>query len=275
MKKILIPHDFTEHSETTLNYGIELAKEIHAEIILLNVISYPIVTSETGMPAFSYKDVIADSLKDLRKLAEKIQLRESSLEKINCFAEMGDTSQIIVEYCEKHPVEFVLMGVYQHSNKLMQVLMGSNAIETSHRTKCTVIVVPPGTVYKKPAVIAFANDQITDTANPGLDKAKAITHLFNANLEILKVVGKGHHFAPGEVVVNNYFENKSEKQPHKLVLISEKKVSEELLGMLGNNMIDMMIMEPHEHSLFYNLFHESVSKEVVYASPVPVILMHS
>lgn len=275
MKKIIIPYDFTENSETPLNYGISLAKELQSELVLLHVISYPLVTPEVGLPAFSYKDVIADSLKELRKLADKIAQSHSGLPKIECFAEMGDITQTLVEYCEKHAIEFIVMGISHQDNKLMEVLMGSNAVETSHKTKCSVIVVPHNFVYKKPKAIALASDHSdVNVPDPSLEKAKAITSLFDAELEVLQVVGEKHHFAPGEFVVNHFFENKQEKQPHKVVIVTEKKVSEGILGMLDNNMIDMMIVEPKEHSVIYNLFHESVSKEVAFASPVPVVLMH-
>ena len=276
MKKILIPYDFTENSETPLNYGISLAKELQSEIVLLNVISYPLVTPEVGMPAFSYKEVIADSLKELHKVADKISQTQSGLPKIECFAEMGDITHTLVEYCEKHAVEFIVMGISHQDNKLLKVLMGSNAVETSHKTKCTVIVVPHNFTYKKPKAIALASDHSdVNVSDPSLEKAKAITSMFGAELEILQVVGEKHHFAPSEFVVNHFFENKHEKQPHKLVIVTEKKVSEGILEMLKNNMIDMMIVEPKEHSAIYNLFHESVSKEVAFASPVPVVLMHS
>ncbi|PBQ34226.1 hypothetical protein CNR22_21450 [Sphingobacteriaceae bacterium] len=276
MKKILIPYDFTENSETSLNYGINLAKELHSEIVLVNVISYPLVTPEIGLPAFSYKDVIADSLKELRKLATKIAQNNSHLTKIECFAEMGDITQTLAEYCEKHPIEFIIMGISHQDNKLLKALMGSNALETSRKTRCTVIVVPHAFAYKKPKAIAFASDHSdVNSPDPSLQKAKAISNLFGAELEIIQVVGENHHFAPSEFVVNHFFDKTHEKQEHKLVIVTEKKVSEGLLGMLNNNLVDMMIVEPKEHSVVYNLFHESVSKEVAFASPVPVILMHS
>lgn len=275
MKKILIPHDFSDNSENTLQYGIELAKELSADIILLHVTPYPVVTPETGLPAFSYKDMQRENLNELNKLGEKIKTGHTFPGKIESFSDMGDITESIVQYCKEHPIEFVVMGIYQHGNKLMKALIGSNAVETSHKTKCTVIVVPPGTTYKRPHTVALASDKDIQNQDTSLQKAKEITALFNAELQILHVVPENHHFAPSEVVIDNFFEKKEERPPHKLFIITEKKVSEGLLGMLDNKLIDMILIEPKEHNLFYKLFHESVSKELVFASPVPVVLIHS
>ena len=34
MKKILVPYDFTETSQSALNYGIEVAKYLSADLVL-------------------------------------------------------------------------------------------------------------------------------------------------------------------------------------------------------------------------------------------------
>lgn len=274
MKQILIPYDFSESTKNVLNYGIGLSKELQADLVLMHVMAYPVVTPETGLPAFSYQDIQADSLKELKKVAEKLKQSDPELGSINCFTDMGDVTESIVSFCKKHPIEFVVMGISQHNNKLLQVLMGSNAVETAHKTKCTVIIVPPETSYHSPKHIAFASNDSQNTQDPALTKARDISRLFRADLQVLQVVPENHHFAPADVIMNNYFEGTPQSPEHKLFIITEKKVSEGLLGMLRNKLIDMIVMEPKEHGIFHKLFHESVSKEVAFSSPVPVALVH-
>jgi len=274
MKKILIPYNFSDTSENHLHYGINLAKQLSYSVVLLNVIPYPVVTPEIGLPAFSYGEMKDDSLKELQVVAAKIKRDESFDQQIECTTDMGDVSESIVAYCNKHPVAFVVMGISQHNNKVMKALIGSNAVDTSRKTKCTVIVIPPGVSYKKPRTIAFASEADSDPGNPSLEKTKKLSALFGAELEILHVVSKEHHFSPGEVVIDNHFKNSSGHSPHTLFIITEKKVSESLLGMLDNNLIDMIVVEPQKHNLFYKIFHESVSKEIAFASPVPVVFVH-
>ena len=269
MKNILIPYDFSGNSENTLTYGIQLAKEFSANISLLNVIPYPVVTPEIGMPAFSYQEMMRDDLTELQALSVKIKKSEPSIGTINCFCEMGDVTEAIGTHCKRHPVDFVVMGIYHHGNKLMQALMGSNAIDAAHTIKCTVIVVPPGITYKKPTTIAFAQSQ-DELKNTSVEKAKSISALFNAELQLIHVVNEHHHFTPAEVNT----ESVGAHQPHKLFVVTDKKVSEGVLGMLDNRLIDMIMIEPQEHNVFYKLFHESVSKEIAFASPVPVVLIH-
>jgi len=270
MKKILIPYDFSGNAENTLAYGIQLAKELSADISLFNVIPYPVVTPEIGMPAFSYKEMMHDDLTELQARALKIKKSESSIGTIECFCEMGDITEAIKTHCIQHPVDFVVMGIYHHGNKLMQALMGSNAVDAAHKLKSTVIIVPPDTKYKKPAIIAFAKEQ-NESGGKAIEKAKTIAHAFGAELQLIHVVEEHHHFTPAEV----HADGASPGEPHKLFIVTDKKVSEGLLGMLDNELIDMIMIEPQEHNVFYKFFHESVSKEVAFASPVPVLLIHS
>jgi nucleotide-binding universal stress UspA family protein len=223
MKKILIPYDFSDQSENILNYGLSLAKDIKAEIQLLHISPFPVVTPEAGIPAFSYQDIVTDSRKELDRIAGSVSRDHPGLQ-VTCFAEMGDVSATITEFCEKHPVDFVVMGISQHGNKLMQLLMGSNAVETALNVKSTVIIVPPGVTYKTPKHCAFASDKSdASSASPSLEKATKISGLFGAELQMLHVVSDNHQVAPGELVLNNYFERRSEDHLRKLFIITEKR----------------------------------------------------
>lgn len=274
MKKILVPYDFSESSDSALNYALGIAEELTAELILLNILPYPVVTPETGLPAFSYQEMLSDNARELNKVVEKVRKQHTRVGAIKCLTEMGDVTENIVDYCKNHPIEFVVMGIYQHGNRLMKSLMGSNAVATAHKTKCTVIIIPPKASYKKPAIMALASDPGSGP-NTLIQKAKKIADLFDAELQLLHVIPNDHHFSPAEIVRDTILERPAAKQPHEMFIITEKKVSEGLLSMLDNKLVDMILVEPKEHSLFYRLFHESVSKEIAFASPVPVALIHS
>lgn len=274
MKQILIPYDFSESADAVLHYGAGLAETIQADIVLLHVMPFPVVTPETGLPAFSYQDMRADSLRELQQVADKLKISMPGIDQIECCIDMGEVTESIVEYCKKHPVEGVVMGIHQHGNKFMKALMGSNAVETAHKIACTVIVVPPGVNFKKPRMIAMAKEP-DQPSSPSVQRARAFCDALHAELELIEVVPEKQHVTPGEVVINDYFGRAAQREPHKMVLVTDKKVSEGLLSLLNNELIDMIILEPKHHGLFYKLFHESISKEVAFASPVPVVLIHS
>lgn len=275
MKKILVPYDFSESAENTLNYAIGLARDLSASLILMHVTAYPVVSPEVGLSAYTYQDAQEDSLKELKKIVEKIKNEQPFLTKVDYLSEIGDITHEVVSYCKEHLVDFIVMGISGHGNKFMKNVIGSNAVSVSKKVENTAIIVPPKTVYKKPVSIAYACDYTEDNAyDPFLEKAKQTAALFNANLQLLHVVPEGHHFAPTEVVIDNYTEHKLENSPHRLFIITEKKISQGLLGMLENKLIDMILIAPKKHSVFYKLFHESITKEIAFFSPVPVVTIH-
>lgn len=273
MKQVLIPYDFSESADQVLHYGVALAQTLQADIVLLHVMPFPVVTPETGLPAFSYQDMREDSLKELQLVVQKLKQKEPQLGRIDYHTDMGDVSESIVEYCKKYPIDCVVMGIHHHESKFMQSMMGSNAVDTAHKISCTVVIVPPGVSFRQPKMIAMASEP--ERFSQALQKAEQFSSALQAQLQVIQVVPEHQHVAPGDVVMNDYFGRAAQKQPPKMVLVTDKKVSEGLLSMLNNELIDMIVLEPKQHGLFYKLFHESVSKEVAFSSPVPVVLIHS
>jgi nucleotide-binding universal stress UspA family protein len=276
MKKILIPYDFSKPSENALEYALGFAKNFGSELLLLHVNQYPVVSPEVGLSAYVYFDAKEDSIEELKKIAEKVKAREPSITKIECYSEMGDTANEILAYAKDHAVDVTIMGISGHGNDLMKSLIGSVAVAVSKQSEGPIIIVPPNVKYSKPRSIAYACNYDDGAENKSVLKhAKQIAAGFGADLHILHVLPEHHHFAHTEVLVDNYTEHKLESSAHRTFFLTEKKASEGLLDVIKSNLADLVILEPKKHNFFYNLFHESVTKEVAFKSTVPVMTLHS
>jgi nucleotide-binding universal stress UspA family protein len=275
MKKILIPYDFTENSNNVLNFALGMAKDLQLGMVLMHVIAYPVMSPEVGLTTFSYTDADKEILEDLKKMAERLKKENPSVNDIECFSEMGDISDSIVSYGKKNQSDFIMMSVSGYGSAFFKSMLGSNAVSVSHKIQNPLIIVPPNTSYKKPRSIALASPYSENNEpSPALPKAKEIAALFNADLELMHVVPEGKHINSSEMIVDDYTSHKLENSVHKLFIITEKKVSEGLLGMIQNRLIDMILVEPKVHGVFYKLFHESVTKELAFKSPIPVMTIH-
>ncbi len=273
MKKILVPYDFSESSETALAYARELARTFNGELILLCVNHYPVMSPEVGLSAFTYQDAREDSLKALETVASKIKNGNDLL--VQTYSEMGDVSDQINSMCEKQKVDLVVMGISGHGNKFIKTLAGSSAIAVSKGTRFPVLIVPPGVMFKKPGRIAYACNYGDDVAHPAtLNKVKDFCKLFEADLHLIHIVPENHPVKHTEVVIENYLEHKLEESVHRTFIVTEKKASESLIGMLKSNLVDLIVIEPKKHNFFENLFHHSVTTELVFHSPVPVLTIH-
>ena len=273
MKKILIPCDFTEPSNNAVNYAMGLAGMFGSDVVLLHVTQYPVTNAEMGLSAYTYQDAREDSLEALRELAGRIKT-EFGERNIECFSEMGDTAEEVLNYSRKMKADLVVMGITGHGSRLMKSILGSSAVTAAKKTDIPLIIVPPEARYKKISSIAFACDYNAPQRENSIAKARDIGAQFGAGLHLVHVIPENHHIELKESFVDNYMEHHLESSPHRTFLVTETNAAEGLLNFLKNNLVDMMMIEPRKHSVFHKIFLPSTTTEIAFNSPVPVMTIH-
>jgi len=194
---------------------------------------------------------------------------------IECYSEIGNATDVIIEYTRKLNVDLTVMGISGHGNKIMKNLFGSTAVSVSKKIEMPLIIVPPEAKYKKIMNVAYACDYDKEIEhNSALIQIKYINTLLGSNLHILHVIPEGHDLDSDEAEVDTYVEHKLVNSAHKTFVITDNDVSEGLLYFIKSHDIDMVIMEPKKHNIFHNLFYPSITNEMAFFSPVPVLTMH-
>lgn len=275
MNKILIPCDFSETSNNAMNYAIELAKNLSADLLLLHVAQLPVMNSEFGLTSYAIPNNNAENKLLLEELANKIKLEHSTISNIACYAEIGNATDIIVEYSRNHDVTFTVMGISGHGNKLMKAFLGSTAVNVSKETVTPLIIVPPDVSYKRIGNVAFACDYDEHIeSNTSLLQVKALNAVLGSTLNVLHVVPENHALNIKESHIDSFVEHSLENANHKTFIITDNNVSEGLLEFVEYHDIDAIIIEPKKHSFFHNIFYPSITNEIAFYSPVPVITIH-
>lgn len=275
MNKILVPCDFSETSENALDYAIELAKYFSSSLALLHVNQIPVMNSEFGLSAYTLTDTSQDSLESLQELAAKIKREEPLITDIQCYSEIGNATDVIIEYTKKLNVDLTIMGISGHGKKLVKNLFGSTAVAVSKKIEMPLIIVPPDFKYKKIQNVAYACDYDKEIEhNSSLIQIKYINTLLGSNLHILHVIPEGHDLDSDESEVDTYVEHKLINSAHKTFVITDNDTSEGLLFFIKNHNIDLIILEPKKHSLIHNIFYPSITNEVAFYSTIPVLTIH-
>ncbi len=275
MKKILIPCDFSDASESALNYGVELAKYLSADLVLLHVDQIPVMGPELSLSAVSLQDLKQDSLDALKNLADKIRLTTGFNAAIDYFSETGNTPQVIKEQVEKLGTDLVVMGVSGHGSKFMQTLIGSASVDVARKIGVPLIIVPPQATFRKIQSIAYAcsfDEQLESGA--ALIKVKYLATLFAAKLYVLHIVPQGHQMSPQETSIGNFVERSLENADHRTFVITESNTGQALLNFVEQHQADLIIIEPKQHNVFHKLFSGSTTSQLVFNSPVPVLTIH-
>ncbi|MES2679707.1 MAG: universal stress protein [Bacteroidota bacterium] len=275
MKKILIPCDFSDTSESALKYAVAFAKYFSADMVLLHVEMVPVVSPEMNITPYAFGDMREDSLNALKNLSDKIKITEAFNGRIDYFSEMGHTPDIITEQVEKLNIDLVIMGISGHGSSFMKNLVGSASVDVSKKITAPLIIVPPGTVFKKVQNVAYACDYNPELIlSTSLLTVKYLSTAFNAMLNIVHVVPENHELTAEEAGLDNYIERKLENSEHRTFIVNEKNTAHGILSFITQHNIDMIIIEPKKHSLFHKLFSGSTTNQIAFNSPVPVLTIH-
>lgn len=139
-KKILVPTDASEHSRRAFKKAIELARTIHAEVLLLHVSYTP--QAYWGY-AVSYGITISDEqLEQNGELALEATLTgiETSQVVLSKKIEQGHPVAVILEQIKKENIDLVIMGSRGYGAIAGSVL-GSVSQRVLQRAGCPVLII--------------------------------------------------------------------------------------------------------------------------------------
>ena len=139
-KIILVPVDFSQHSEAALDYAVELSVKLGAKVHLLNVIGVPAMgVPELGvaLTASFIESIVKESQAALDKLADA---RRSKATIGDAMLRTGDARDVILQTAEEVGAELIVMGTHGRRG-VGRMLLGSIAEAVVRTASCPVLTV--------------------------------------------------------------------------------------------------------------------------------------
>lgn len=136
---ILIAIDGSECSMNAVNKGIELAKDLSANVILLSVVDMTSMVDNAAVGAIIDKDVETVFEEEADKLLDKA-MKKYPYDKITKISEEGVAKEAINSIAEHYKVNLIVMGTHGRTG-LRHLLMGSVAEYVVRHSKIPVMVV--------------------------------------------------------------------------------------------------------------------------------------
>ena len=141
--RILVPVDFSAHSDKAVRYATTVANRFSARLELLHVVEDPFVTGAWSSEAF-----VPNMPELLDKLANAAQQQMAELKKrlaahgfvAETAVVTGRPAQTIVEYAVNGAFDLIVMGTHGRAG-LSHVLMGSIAERVVQKAPCAVLTV--------------------------------------------------------------------------------------------------------------------------------------
>jgi nucleotide-binding universal stress UspA family protein len=272
MKRILVPTDFSKLSGNALNYTVELAEHVAAEIVLIHSYSVPLFTEDSPIVAVEQllQEDALQSLEDLKKLIE----RSNPGLKISYSALTGDPADVISTYADTHPIDLIVIGA-QGGGYIRERILGSTASKLIRKTKVPVMVVDKEVNFKVPEKIVLAVDLSKTDDQVVLKPLKQLAQKFKSHICILNIFSETEAMtAFGQMAESFRLEKALKETLHTFFEVQHPDVVKGINQFVTKQGIDMVAVVSRKHSLIGRVFREPVTNEMTFHSLVPLLILH-
>jgi nucleotide-binding universal stress UspA family protein len=276
MKTIIVPTDFSPVALNALHYALDMATSINAEIILLNTYQVPVSYSDapiSPVSTISIDDIKKSSQERLEDLRQEVSRITSGRMRVYTEAKLGNTVDVLEEICSAVRPFAIVMGSHG-STGIERLIMGSTTLSVIRHLRCPVIVVPPGTSYKKIRKMGLACDFKDVAETIPTEYIKNIVHEFNAELHVLNVNPDGENYDDETPLESAWLDTLLGDMKPNYYFLKRDDVVEGINEFSETHNLDVVIVIPKKHNLLERIFHKSRSKELVTNAHIPIVSIH-
>jgi nucleotide-binding universal stress UspA family protein len=274
MKTFIVPTDFSETARNAAIYAVQIAAAVQdSRIILYNVFDKSTAEIEniSSGELISAKQMVEMSMESIK--TDMLDYNETI--EISCIAEQSNSLLNSLEkFAKDQKADLIIMGITE-TNRMEQMLVGSNTLDMVNRNVCPVIIVPPHSTFKGIKKILLASDFKNVEKTIPAKSIQTMLDLFKSDVHVVNV--DSEHF------VELTEEYKQEKAKMELILegynteysfIRQYDFIEAIGQFAADKNIDLILTVPRKHSLLSKMFVTSNTKKLAYQSELPIIAVH-
>ena len=273
MKKIIVPIDFSEHSEYALEAASNIARKYNSELIVLHMLELSNAILTAGSAAINEEAVF------YLKLAE--QKFEAFLDKpylegievtpivkhFKVWSEVNDVAQ-------EHDANLIVMGSHGASG-IKEVLIGSNTEKVVRHSDIPVLVIKHNPILFDFENGVFASDFSEDAVAPYLN-AKATFDKLGAKMHLVYVNSPDGNFRSSPEIDKRVadFLKKAEGDLESLSnvnVVSDYSIEKGILNFANVIGADVIAVATHGRKGLAHFFEGSISEDLANHSTLPVM----
>lgn len=273
MKKIIVPIDFSEHSEYALQAAAILAKKNNAEILALHMLelSNAIISSsgsETQNETIFYLQLAEQKFNDFLDKDYLEGVAVTSI--IKHFKVFSEVNQVAKE----HNADLIIMGSHGASG-LKEVFVGSNTEKVVRHSEIPVLILKQRPVLLDFDNVIFACD-FSDEAMKSYLNAKRMFKSLGSNLQVVYVNTPNMGFKSSteiEQKVADFLKkaNGNLDALNDIAYISDYTIEQGILNYANVKGADLIAVATHGRKGFAHFFEGSISEDITNHSTLPVM----
>lgn len=272
MKKIIVPVDFSDHSEYALKVAANIAKKNKAELFLLHMLDISdqmiSITEATKRRELLFFMQLAN--KQFEKFIDKDYMKgikaTAVIKHYKVFEEVDNTAKEI-------DADFIVMGS-RGSSGVKGYFVGSNTEKVVRTSEIPVLVVKSETPAFNPKTILFASDFNNENFN-AYKTIKQFADSYNATLKLVYVNTPNANFKNTLEIREQMrtFLNKNAISNHSedIVIFNDYSVPDGIQNAAVMTQADLIAIPTHGRKGINKLLAGSIGEEIANKSEIPVL----
>lgn len=268
MKTIVVPTDFSSHATNALNFALDMAPALDAQVLLVHIIDIPHLVETLYMENSGVEELYRESKK--RAEEELKLLRETHNSKILITATFqGSITSVLQELKENYQIELVVMGT-RGASGLREAFVGSNTEKVIRNSNVPVISVPLKIELENiQNILVPTNGE--DVGDGFFYELRRMEKLSNATFHIL-YVNALHNYENEEEIelkLKKYAKN-ANLQSYNIDFIKAITLEDGIGEYIKAKKIDMVAITTHGRHGLAHLIYGSLTENLVNHLKVPV-----
>jgi len=269
METILIATDFSSAARNATRYGFALSKALNAKVILFTAYQLP-STHPESMVYLPANDLEKSSYQQLATEAETFDSHATVALETQC--RQGPVGDAIMSVAAENKISYIVIGM-KRTGKELRKYFGSTVTSLTKKSSIPLIVVPQEAGYSVPKTIAFASDFNDETNIHILEPLKKIAVIFNSAVSVVRVIKKSMNEATERLMKSEKLDWFLACLNHSFEYLKDDNVAKALNNFVKEHAIDLVAVIPHEHSLTERIFNRSVTKDLIFHTHVPLLIL--
>lgn len=274
MKKILVPVDFSKHSDHALEVAASIAREQGAEIIALHMMGLndAVVTRTQSKEVFEAMYYMRLAETRFAELLDKEYLKDIKVsDTVHNYINFSEINDIAKEM----GVDLIVMGSHGTSG-MREVFVGSNTEKVVRTSDVPVLVIKHRSENFKPRSGIFACDFLSNSVGP-YKRAKRIFDLFNIEMQLLYINLAGDFRSTREIEkrILKFLTDANDPNPLKtlnsVVQYNDYSVEAGIFAYSQVANADIIALPTQGRQGLAHFFSGSIGEDVVNHSDLPVM----
>ncbi|MEP7229276.1 MAG: universal stress protein [Ginsengibacter sp.] len=264
MKTILIATDFSEASRNASFYGVELAKELSARIILFNAFTIPEPKSPLHVSPYRFEVEMEIN----NRLLDQSFFLDHRCRLIEIMCREGLAEDTILKIAKEKNADFIVVGM---NGSGLAPTFGNTVSALAKKTNIPLIIVPEKALFESQNIMLFTSDM------PEIDKnmaepIKAIMQLFPSKLYVTNVI-KNNKEACYELEDSGKTSCKTVQTLNACSFMHGQQLVPDLNKTIKENYAEILVVKPCRNGSLEKLFTEEVANKDKAAFNIPILLL--